>query len=138
MSISATTDYALRAAVALAAAAPDALSAEKIASGQGIPRSYCSSILQQFRRAGLVHGRRGSGYRLARRPGEVSVADVIEIVEGVEEKRRVHAVAGPLAVIRTAAREREYVLLAKITLADILASAEVRPRLGRSPSSPGP
>ncbi|MFC5158192.1 RrF2 family transcriptional regulator, partial [Nonomuraea angiospora] len=73
MRISARTHYALRAAVALAAAPPGPVPAEKIASSQDIPRRFCDNILLQLRRAGLVRSQRGpdGGYWLARPAEEI-------------------------------------------------------------------
>ncbi|MEU9578159.1 RrF2 family transcriptional regulator [Streptomyces chilikensis] len=85
MRISARADYAVRAALQLAAAPDDEpLKAEAIADAQDIPHKFLESILNDMRRGGLVTSRRGGngGYRLARPAGSVSVADVIRVVDG--------------------------------------------------------
>ena len=86
MRISAKADYAVRAAVELASAGADGrpVKAERIASAQGIPLNFLENILGELRHAGIVRSHRGAegGFRLARAPGEVSVADVIRAVEG--------------------------------------------------------
>jgi len=80
----AKADYAVRAAVELAAAAPDTLTAEEIAQSAGIPINFLENILAELRRAGIVQSRRGAsgGYLLARPADEIALADVIRAVEG--------------------------------------------------------
>jgi Rrf2 family protein len=82
--ITAKVDYAVRAAVELAAAPPGPVKGEALAARQGIPVKFLENILSDLRRAGLVASQRGAvgGYRLARPPAEVSVADIIRAVEG--------------------------------------------------------
>jgi Rrf2 family iron-sulfur cluster assembly transcriptional regulator len=55
-----------------------------IGDRQRIPARYLEQIFQRLRRARLVRGKRGpgGGYTLARPPGEITVRDVIEAVEG--------------------------------------------------------
>jgi Rrf2 family protein len=79
----AKADYAVRAAVELAAAG-ELVTAEHIAKAQGIPVNFLENILRDLRRAGVVESRRGQqgGYALARPADETSVADVIRAVEG--------------------------------------------------------
>lgn len=85
MRISAKADYAVRAAIELAAA-PDgkAVPAERIATSQGIPRGFLEHILSELRVAGVVRSQRGTdgGYRLAREPRQITIADIIRAVEG--------------------------------------------------------
>jgi Rrf2 family protein len=79
----AKADYAVRAAVELAAAGGQ-LTAEQIAQAQNIPANFLENILRDLRRAGIVDSRRGQqgGYALARPADEISIADVIRAVEG--------------------------------------------------------
>jgi Rrf2 family protein len=79
----AKADYAVRAAVELAAAG-DMVTAEQLAQAQSIPVNFLENILRDLRRAGLVESRRGQqgGYLLARPAEEISIADVIRAVEG--------------------------------------------------------
>jgi Rrf2 family protein len=85
MRISARADYAVRAALQLAASRDDGpLKAEAIADAQGIPHKFLESILNDMRRGGLVLSQRGGngGYRLARPAESISIADVIRVVDG--------------------------------------------------------
>ncbi|QNP61987.1 RrF2 family transcriptional regulator [Streptomyces genisteinicus] len=85
MRISARADYAVCAAVLLAAA-PDGgpLKAEAMAEAQDIPHKFLEGILGDMRRGGLVRSQRGGngGYWLARPAESISVADVIRAVDG--------------------------------------------------------
>jgi Rrf2 family protein len=84
--ITAKADYAVRAAVELAAAGPDAkpVKGEALAQSQDIPQNFLENILTELRRAGIIRTRRGAegGYQLARPADEVTVADVLRAVEG--------------------------------------------------------
>jgi len=82
--ISAKGDYAVRAAIELALAGEEPLSAETIATRQDIPRSFMKKILNDMGRAGLVAAVRGrdGGNRLARPAGEISIADILRAIEG--------------------------------------------------------
>jgi Rrf2 family protein len=82
--LSAKADYAIRAAVELAAHTDTHLKADRIAAAQEIPLRFLEHILLDLRNAQLVNSRRGAegGYRLARPPDEVTLADVIRAVEG--------------------------------------------------------
>ncbi len=85
MRISAKVDYAVRAAVELAATAGEKpVKAEAIATAQGIPLNFLENILGELRHAGIVRSHRGAegGFRLARAPEEVTVADIMRVVEG--------------------------------------------------------
>ena len=96
MRISAKADYAVRAMVELAATADEKpVKAERIATAQGIPLNFLENILGELRHAGLVRSHRGAegGFRLAKDPEDITVADVIRAVEG------------PLATVRGAPPE---------------------------------
>ena len=85
MRISAKADYAVRAAVELAAVPDDKpVPAERIATSQGIPVNFLENILSELRNAGVVRGQRGpeGGYQLAKRSDEITIADIIRAVEG--------------------------------------------------------
>jgi Rrf2 family protein len=80
-------DYGLRAVVELAAAdaAPDKpVTAERLATAQEIPPKFLESILLQLRRGGIVNAQRGpeGGYWLARPADEISLGDIIRVIDG--------------------------------------------------------
>lgn len=124
MRISARTQYALRAMVALAAD-EGLVHAEKIAADQDIPRRFCDNILLHLRRSGLLVSQRGpeGGYRLARPAEQISLADVIRVTEGVEPPAaNFTGAAAPLTEIWERLYDHENALLSEITLADVVAS----------------
>ena len=84
MRVSAKADYALRAAIELAAAGDGPVKGERIAQAQEIPLKFLENILLELRHAGIVRSQRGveGGYWLARPPEDVSLAEVIRAVEG--------------------------------------------------------
>jgi len=129
--ITARVDYAVRAAIELAAAAPDALTADRIATAQGIPARFLQAILGDLQRAHLVTSQRGrdGGYRLALPASEVSIARVMRVQQGFLAE--VHgqrpedvvypAAAAELASVWVAAREAYRRVLEEVTLADVVA-----------------
>jgi Rrf2 family protein len=130
--VSAKTDYALRAALELAAA-PDEkpVKGERIATAQAIPLRFLENILMQLRHAGLVESRRGAegGYRLARPAGDVTLADVIRAIDGPlagvsgarPETLAFAGVAEPMRDVWIAVRASLRGVLEGVTLADVVA-----------------
>jgi Rrf2 family protein len=84
MRISAKADYAVRAAVEMAAAGDEPVKGEKLAEAQDIPLQFLEHILLELKHARLVRARRGArgGYWLAQPPEEITLASVIRAVEG--------------------------------------------------------
>ena len=131
MRITARVDYAVRAALELAGVAPDALTAERIATSQGIPARFLQTILSDLQHARLVTSQRGreGGYRLALPPGEISIARVMRVEQGFlaevhgqrPEDVSYPGVAGELASVWVAARAAYRRVLEEVTLADVVA-----------------
>ncbi|HYH61534.1 MAG TPA: Rrf2 family transcriptional regulator [Solirubrobacterales bacterium] len=85
MRISAKADYAVRAALELAAAEDgEPVKGGYLAKSQGIPLQFLEHILLEMKHARLIQARRGArgGYWLARPAADITVADVIRAVEG--------------------------------------------------------
>src|SRR2546423_13563921 len=84
MRVSARVDYAVRATLALAAAEGESVKGEQIAQAQEIPLNFLENILADLRNADLVRTQRGpaGGYRLARSPDRIPLAEIIRAVEG--------------------------------------------------------
>lgn len=85
MRVSAKSDYALRALIEIASREDGlAVSAEELGRLQDIPHGFLQAILADLRRAGIVVSQRGQsgGWRLAGKPANVSIADVIRAVDG--------------------------------------------------------
>lgn len=139
MRVSAKTDYAIRAALELAAA-PDAkpVKGERISKAQAIPLRFLENILMQLRHAGLVESRRGAdgGYRLARPASEVTLADVIRAIDGPlagvsgvrPEALGFEGVAEPMRDVWIAVRASLRGVLERVTLADVI-SGELPPHV---------
>ncbi len=130
MRISARVDYAVRAAVELAAVAPESLTSDRIAQSQGIPARFLQAILGDLQHARLVTSQRGreGGYRLALPASEVSIARVMRIEQGFlaevhgqrPEDVEYPGAAAPLANVWVAAREAYRRVLENVTLADVV------------------
>jgi Rrf2 family protein len=88
MKLSAKTEYACLAMLQLAEeyASGEPLQIRRIADVHGIPSRFLVQILLQLKGASLVASTRGAsgGYRLARQPTEITLAEVIEVMEGDE------------------------------------------------------
>lgn len=84
MEISAKSDYAVRALLALAAQAPDLVKIDVVVGEQKLPRKFVEAILGDLRRAGIVRSMRGAdgGYALARPATDISIGSVIRAVDG--------------------------------------------------------
>ncbi|MBB0242755.1 Rrf2 family transcriptional regulator [Streptomyces alkaliphilus] len=134
MRISARVDYAVRAALHLAAARQDApIKAEAIAEAQDIPHKFLEGILNDMRRGGLVTSQRGGngGYRLARDAGAITVADIIRTVDGPLVSVRgvrppelsYEGAARPLLPVWIALRANVREILEGVSLADIASGA---------------
>ena len=84
MRISAKVDYAVRAALELAASGGEPVKGEAIADAQGIPLKFLENILGELKHTGIVASRRGAqgGYWLAKDADDVSLADIVRAVEG--------------------------------------------------------
>src|SRR3954463_9894473 len=129
--ITARVDYAVRAAIELAAAAPDALTCDRIATAQAIPSRFLQAILGDLQHARLVTSQRGreGGYRLALPPTEISIARVMRVEQGFladvhgqrPEEVEYPPPATALASVWVAAREAYRQVLDDVTLADVVA-----------------
>ena len=79
-------DYCLKALITLAERYPNVQPqrVEEIAAAQGIPENYLRRLLIELKRGGLVASQKGpsGGYLLARHPAKITMADVVQIVEG--------------------------------------------------------
>lgn len=133
MNLSSKCQYACLAMLELAQhhALGEPVQVRRIAERHGIPSSFLVQIFQDLKRAGLVTSIRGAagGYLLSRIPEELTLADVLDVVEGPHEPAGCAAVESPLAPVLTevcqelAAARRER--LEAITLAELLDRAAI-------------
>jgi Rrf2 family protein len=129
MRISAKADYAVRAAVELAAAGDEPMKGEKLAEAQQIPLQFLEHILLELKHARLVRARRGArgGYWLARAPDEITLADIFRAVEGplanvqdeAPEAKSYPGQAEPLRDVWIAVRASLRRVLERVTIADL-------------------
>jgi Rrf2 family protein len=132
MRISAKADYAVRAALELAASpGGKPVKGTELADAQDIPLQFLEHILLDLKRAGLIRTKRGArgGYWLAEDPARVSVADVIRAVEGPlaniqdlpPEETNYSGAAERLRDVWIAVRQNLRVVLESVTLEDLAA-----------------
>lgn len=129
MRLSGRIDYAIRAAVELAAR-DGVVKLDDIAEAQQLPTEYVRSAMRDLRRSGIVASRRGhdGGYLLAKDASAVSLADIIRSVDGplteVRGERpdvvRYSGVATPLKDVWLALRANERLILEAVTLRDVI------------------
>jgi FeS assembly SUF system regulator len=82
--VSKLTDYATVVMTCLAESGDEVLSAQLLAERARLETPTVSKVLKQLASAGLVDSWRGvnGGYRLAREPVAISVADIVTAMEG--------------------------------------------------------
>ncbi|MHB1877444.1 MAG: RrF2 family transcriptional regulator [Streptosporangiaceae bacterium] len=130
MHLSARADYALRAAIELAASEGGHVTSEQLARAQQIPAKFLEAILTQLRRAGLVRSQRGpeGGFWLARPAEEISLADIIRAIDGPllgvrgerPEDLGYVGSAEPLKTVWIALRANERAILEEVSLAHLV------------------
>ncbi|HEU5124300.1 MAG TPA: Rrf2 family transcriptional regulator [Verrucomicrobiae bacterium] len=85
MKLSVRGEYALRALLVLGVNYDQSVvRIQTISEQQNIPKRFLEQILNDLKTAGVVESRRGvaGGYRLARRPEEITLAVIIRHIEG--------------------------------------------------------
>ncbi len=144
MHVPAKVDYGLRALLSLAVAeAPR--TAEVLAAEQGLPSRFLTVILADLRRGGMVANQRGTegGYRLSRPPDEITVADVIRVLDGPlaavrglrPEATQYEGAAEHLQEVWVAVRSSLRQVLENVTLADV-ASGKLPKKVERLTTDP--
>jgi Rrf2 family protein len=131
MRFSQRTEYALRALVELGTAEA-VVPCREIAERQKIPERFCEQVLGDLRRASLITTQRGAsgGNKLARDPKDVTVSEVVEVIEGPvvtqacldpfddDARSQAHSAIQELWLdLQITIRDR----LASVTLADLIA-----------------
>ena len=115
LSITTKSPYALRALTELAKIGGDApVPIGELARRRDVPVQFLEQLFATLRRAGVLRSQRGvkGGYNFARDPSDITVLEVVELLDG-----RLGADAeGLFAEAAAAARD----VLAKATIADVL------------------
>jgi len=146
--LSARVDYALRAVAELASAGGGPgrpVTADQLARAQGIPPKFLESILLQLRRGGIVNAQRGpdGGYWLARPAANISLAEVIRVIDGPlanvrgqrPEALGYQGAARALQEVWIALRASEREILELVTIADV-ATGELPERVRQLTADP--
>jgi Rrf2 family protein len=85
MRLTTRSEYALLALIHLGRhASTKFVSSEAIAQAQHIPPAYLEQILRALKRARIVQSSKGQhgGYRLARPPSEITIAEIVRQLDG--------------------------------------------------------
>ena len=84
ISITSKSPYAVAALVELAGAGEAPVPIGELAKRRDIPVQFLEQIFATLRRAGVIRSQRGvkGGYLFDRSPGEVTVLEVVEILDG--------------------------------------------------------
>ena len=108
MNISAKTEYACIAVLELAAhhGSGEPIRIRSIAEKHGIPSRFLVQILLQLKGAGFVRSTRGAsgGYQLIKPPSEISLLDVMQVIEG--QQRGASSSAGSDSVMSRVLQKR--------------------------------
>ena len=143
MKLSAKADYAVRAVLVLASHDdPHPLKGELIAASQDLPLKFVENILGELKHAGLVVSQRGpeGGYRLAVPADQITVAEVIRVVDGplaAVAGVRPEAISYPpgaeaLPDVWLQARSQLRSVLENVTFADLVQRSRERAASSRS------
>jgi Rrf2 family protein len=135
MKITARTEYACLAMLHLASqfGTDEPVRIRDIADEHEIPQRYLVQILLQLKAAGLVASTRGAagGYLLTRPPDEISLADVMAVIDGAADEppptASRSATAGVLHGVWREAAQAQNSLLRGTSLADLRDRINGRP-----------
>lgn len=145
--LSKSTDYALMALADLALLpAGETVSARRVAESHNLPPELAAKVLQGLKKSGIVETRQGirGGYRLARPPEEIPITDVIESVEGplalmecmLEDSTCLLTSTCSVRTPLTRVHEQVLATLSRLTLAQIIADADLTGIRARGPELP--
>jgi Rrf2 family cysteine metabolism transcriptional repressor len=156
MMFSTKAEYGVRVMVQLArGSGGEPIPLAEIAANDGLPPAYLEHLVARLRKAGLVDSRRGSrgGYLLARPAAQITMAEVVEALEGsiapieciseasdgsivcARESSRDHVC--PTKLLWTRVRLSIVNTLRETTLADLLVSPPLAAALQIEPLSTG-
>jgi Rrf2 family protein len=135
MKVSAKTEYACVAMLELAAqyGSGEPVRVRRIAERHDVPPRFLVQILLQLKGAGLVASVRGAagGYHLIKPPQEITLGQVMEVIEGAPGDNGQTSAASPdspvvKALVQTwqEVNQAERAMLNEITLAELLERAK--------------
>ena len=131
MQITRQADYAVRAVLHLAKMKNgDRAATSTVARAQRIPPSFLAKIISQLSIAGLLHTSRGArgGVMLARDPGDITLLEVVEAIDGPIQLNECVAESGvcsfdescPIRTVWCEAQEELVARLRSTTFAQLL------------------
>jgi Rrf2 family transcriptional regulator, cysteine metabolism repressor len=84
ISVTSKSRYAVVAMAELARSGDGPMPVKELAERRGIPDQFLEQLFSTLRRAGLLTSHRGSkgGYTLARPPGEITILEVVQALDG--------------------------------------------------------
>src|ERR1700710_281758 len=114
ISITTKSPYALQALAELGRSGDGPIPIGELARRRDIPVQFLEQLFATLRRAGLLRSQRGvkGGYSFARPPGEITVLEVVELLDG--------PVGGGAEGIFAEAAGATREVLGKATIADVL------------------
>jgi Rrf2 family protein len=125
--VPARTEYAVRAALGLAAAEPATVTARVLADAQRIPPGYVYDVLADLRRLDLVQVQQGAagGYALTRPAATITIGGLLRLLDARLDARPVVEAGGTTLVARlhriwAAADHATQRVLDEVTLADVV------------------
>lgn len=146
--ISQTAEYALRIVVYLAGVDGGAATSAQIAAATRIPKEYLLKVLRSLAKGGIVVSQRGvgGGTSLSRPPQQVTVWDVVDVVDPLQRIRtcplglKSHGVSlCPLHKRLDAAMESVENAFRRTTVAEVMADPSMSvPLVDRGPSAACP
>jgi len=132
MRVSSRADYGVRALFDLAVHfGQGPTQSREIAARQGVPEAYLHQVLGALNRAGLVRSTRGpaGGHELARQPGDISLWDVLQILDGMDRHAHPHPierVSDPVHEAWHELQRRSIEFLSAITLETLVEQEHAR------------
>ena len=151
--LTAKAKYCLKALAHLAGLEPGArIQAMDIAEANTIPKKFLDVILGELRNAGIVFSKKGpgGGYMLARAPSEISIGQVIRMIDGplaplacasrtayqpCKDCREVKTCA--IRLMMTRVRDAMSEVLDHVSVADLVAARDVRADISRERKTMG-
>ncbi len=114
ISITTKSPYALRALAELGRSGEGPVPIGDLARRRDIPVQFLEQLFAVLRRAGVLRSQRGvkGGYSFARPPSEITVLDIVELLDGALGREA----TGVFAEAAAAARD----VLARTTIADVI------------------
>ena len=142
--ISRLSDYGIQLLAAFARQPGEALTSHQVADEADIPEPTVRKLLKVLSRAQLLLSRRGAqgGYRLARPPEQISVAEIIAAVEGPIAMTECNVPGGegcerskdcPMKGTWHAVNELIQGTLSNLTLSQMVAKSAARPAAASTP-----